>query len=307
MPCYSQPSLLVAPLRGRAAALAAAAAVSMLAIATPAAAGDLFYGGQVGAFYDNNVSRAQAAPDIVTDAGLVANASLGLAFPVHEYDTLSLSADARAQQYQRFHGLDVGGLGFTLSYHTKFGLGAYAPRARASLFTAGEAYGDAIRNGQRSLFTLEAGKRLTSQLDISGGFSADRFDAANVLPPLPRFSRDAFSLQGHSLFAHAEYAVNDRWLALLHLNFRRGDVLSSSRPNLPVFLASSAIVADPAFDNGYFAYKLAGRTASGRLGTSFALSPHSSFNLGFTREVTRSEGPLGYRSSLGDASFVYSY
>jgi len=272
-----------------------------------AAAADLFYGADAGWFWDDNVTRAQARPDILADSGLTAGGSLGLVLSARERDSFAVGAELRTRQYQRFHGLDMAGLGANVSYRMKFGLGAYAPRAAVSFAAGPERYGDSLRNGWRSRLALELGRRLNDRWDISGGYSVDRFDADNVLAPLPRFSRDVYSLQGRSLFARAEYTLSERWLALLHLNFRRGDVLSSSRPSLPVFLASSDIAPDAAFGAGYFAYKLAGRTASARLGASYALSPHSSLNLDLTREVTVSEGPLGYRSTLGNATFVYSY
>src|SRR5262249_7452489 len=148
------------------------------------------------------------------------------------------------------------------SYSTKFGDGPYAPKAVASLFTGAESYGNGIRNGQRSRLALELSRRLGPQWNVSGGFAADRFDADNVQPPSPGFSRDAFSIQGHSLFARAEYAWSERWLGFLDLSTRSGDVVSSSRPGQPIFRVSSAIVADPVFGAGYFAYKLFGRTNS---------------------------------------------
>lgn|GEM_PF-998620 len=272
-----------------------------------AAAADVFYGADAAWFRDDNVAKAQAHTDILADSGLAAAGSVGLVLSARERDSFALGAELRTRQYRRFHGLDMTGLGANLSYRMKFGLGAYAPRAAVSFAAGPERYGDGLRNGWRSRLALELGRRLNDRWDISGGYGVDRFDADNVPPPLPRFGRDVYSLQGRSLFARAEYTFNERWLALLHLNFRRGDVLSSSRPSVPVFLASSDIAPDAAFGGSYFAYKLAGRTASARLGASYALSPHSSLNVDLTREVTASEGPLGYRSTLGNATFVYSY
>jgi hypothetical protein len=283
------------------------AAVVILGAACRADAGDLFYGVETGLFYDNNVSRAQPGADVVGDSGLSADATLGAAYPIGEHDTLSLSANLRAAKFQRFHGLDVAALGGTLSYRTKFGLGPYAPRAAVNGFLAAESYGNSVRNGRRSRLSLELGRRFSAQWDVSGGFAADRFDASKVQPALPQFSRDAFSIQGRSLFARAEYAWSERWLGYLGVSARRGDVVSSSRLDPEILEYSSAVVADPAFGPDYFAYKLAGRTNGASFGASLALSQHASLNIGLTREITNSQGGIDYRSTQFNALFLYTY
>ena len=283
------------------------AAVVILGAACRADAGDLFYGVEAGLFYDNNISRAQPGADVVGDSGLSADATLGATYPIGEHDTLSLSANLRAAQFQRFHGLDVAALGGTLSYRTKFGLGPYAPRAAVNGFLAAESYGNSVRNGRRSRLSLELGRRFSAQWDVSGGFAAERFDASKVQPALLQFSRDAFSLQGRSLFTRAEYAWSERWLGYLGVSARRGDVVSSSRLDPEILEYSSAVVADPAFGPDYVAYKLAGRTNDASLGASLALSPKTSLNMSLIREIITSQGGLEYRRTQFNALFMYTF
>ena len=282
-------------------------AVVMFGAACRADAGDLFYGAEAGLFHDNNISRAASGADVVRDSGLSANATLGEAYPLGEHDTLSLSVNFRGAQFQRFHALDVATLGGTLSYRTKFGLGPYAPRVVVNGFLAAESYGNSVRNGQRSRLSLELGRRLSAQWDVSGGVAADRFDASKVQPAPPQLSSDAFSIQGRSLFVRAEYAWSERWLGYLGVSVRRGDVVSSGRPDSEIFEYSSAVVADPAFGPGYFAYKLAGRTNAASFGVSLALTPRASLDIGLSREITSSQGGIDYRSTQSDALFTYSY
>ena len=279
----------------------------MLGTACRADAGDLFYGVEAGVFRDNNMSRAQRDGGVVRDSGLSADANFGAAYPIGEHDTLSLSANLRAAQFQHFHGLDVTALGATLAYRTKFGLGPYAPRAAVIGSLAAESYGDSARNGQRSRLSLELGRRVSEQWDLSGGFALDRFDAANVQPALQSLSRDAYSIRGRTLFARAEYALSERWLAFAGLSARRGDVVTSNRADPEILEYASAAVADPTFGPGYLAYRIPGITRAMNFGASLATSPHSSLNFGFTRETTLSPGGLDYRSTLINASFIYSY
>jgi hypothetical protein len=270
-------------------------------------AADLFYGIDGGLFHDDNVSRAQPGPDAVGDSGVNANAALGMAYALGERGTLALSANLRLAQYQRFHGLDMAALGGTLSYRGKFGLGAYALRLSLNGSLAAESYADSVRNGLRSRVWAELAQRLSPRWDVSTGIAADRFHDDNVQPLLPQLSGDAFGISGRSLYARADYALSERWQVTLGASARRGEVVSSSRPNDEVFEYSSAVAVDPAFGPGYFAYKLAGRTGGAKLGASVALSAHASLNFGLARDVTRSEGGLEYRNNIGNATFVYSY
>ena len=44
------------------------------------------------------------------------------------------------------------------------------------------------------------------------------------------------------------------------VSVRRGDVESTTRQNLDIFLASDAIAADPTFGSDFYAYRLRGTT-----------------------------------------------
>ena len=51
-----------------------------------------------------------------------------------------------------------------------------------------------VRTGERLELTVsDDGTPLKE--DLSGGFAYDRFDARNIQPPTPLFSRDVYSMQ----------------------------------------------------------------------------------------------------------------
>jgi hypothetical protein len=261
-----------------------------------------------GVSHDSNLSRALSASDIVSDTALNLAVSGGLHFALGERDAVALTGDLRAAQFREFHGMNSVALGGTATWSRKFGLGAFVPWARVSGSFASERYAESIRNGLRSNVTLRAGQRLSEQLELSGGGSFERYRADDVVDVVPGLSGDAFSLEGRSLFARADYALNDRWAVFAGVAARRGDVTASTRRNLEIFEYSNAVTPDPAFGSDYIAYRLSGATTWGFIaGASLALGDYSSVNLAVSRALTYASGGLEYQSTQINASVIFSY
>jgi len=258
--------------------------------------------------HDNNLSRALSAGDIVSDTASNLAASGGFYFALGERDAVTMTADLGVSEFRRFNGMNNVALGGTASWSRKFGLGASAPWTKVSASFAREQYGESIRDGTRSNFTLRAGQRLSERLELSGGGSFERYRADNVVNVVPGLSGDAFSLQGRSLFARADYALNDRWIGFARVAARRGDVTASTRRDPEIFEYSNAVTRDPAFGSDYIAYRLSGTTTWNFLaGASLALGDHSSANLAVTRALTYASGGIEYQSTQVNASFIVSY
>lgn len=258
--------------------------------------------------YDNNLSRALSASDIVSDTALNLAASGGFHFTPGERDTVALTADVRASQFREFHGMNSVAFGGTASWGRKFGLGAFVPWTKVSASFAEERYGESVRNGLRSNVTLRVGQRLSEQLELSGGGSFERYRADDVVDVVPGLSGDAYSLEGRSLFARADYTLNERWVAFAGIGARRGDVTSSTRFNPGIFEYSSAVTRDPAFGSDYIAYRLSGTTTWDFIaGASLAIGDYSSVNLAVTRALTYASGSIEYQSTRINASIILSY
>jgi hypothetical protein len=258
--------------------------------------------------HDNNLSRALSDADIVGDTALNLALSGGLHFAPGERDAVALTADLRAAQFREFHGMNSVAFGGTASWGRKLGLGAFVPWTEVSASFAVERYGESIRNGQRSNVTLRLGQRPSERLELSGGGSFERYLADDVVEVVPGLSGDAFSLEGRSLFARADYALNDRWVGFAGVAARRGDVTSSTRFNPGIFEYSSAVTLDPAFGSDYIAYRLSGTTTWDFIaGASLALGDHSSVNLAVTRALTYASGGIQYQSTRINASVILSY
>ena len=92
--------------------------------------------------------------------------------------------------------------------------------------------------------------------------SRDRRDGKNDTPVAPGISGAVFDLKGSTRSLQATCDVDERWQLQAGYSLRTGGVVSSTRRNLAIFQASSAVAADPAFGPDYFSYQLQGRTTT---------------------------------------------
>jgi len=260
-----------------------------------------------GALYDNNLTRAQASADIRADGATSVSAAIGSFFALSGNDSITLTADLRAETYWRFHGLNVVGLGGSATYRHKFGVGLDAPWIIGGATASYDDYEGNVRTGARYALRVELGKRFSESLDASFGGVYDRRYASYNQPVIPGISGKPFELSGASAYARAGCALNEKLLVGARLEVRRGDVESTTRPNLEIFEASSAIAPDPTFGPDFFAYRLRGTTDAATLNGSWALDDRSSINLSYGAGRTRAYDGLDYRSWVATISLAYRY
>ena len=262
-----------------------------------------------GARYDSNLTRAQERPDVRSDAAATLFASAGTFFALTGADGLTLDINALTEAWHRFHGLNRASIGGTASYKHKFGLGYAAPWISLGLAGAHDNYRSAIRDSDRLEARAELGQRFNEAFDASVGAVYDRRYARNDLPVVPGISGRVFDLRGKSVFVRAGYALTELLQAGANFAVRRGDIVSTTRRHMQIFLESDAIAADPAFGDDFFAYRLRGtsttRTAAVTL--SWALSDRSSLNFRYADERTSAYEGLDYRGRIGTLSFAFSY
>ncbi|MEP6997255.1 MAG: hypothetical protein ABI900_06375 [Betaproteobacteria bacterium] len=277
-----------------------------LCLAAPTRA-EWFYDVRAGGLYDDNLTRAQQAADVRGDGAATVGAAAGWFYAPSGADGITLTLEANSEAYARFHGLNLISIGAGAAYRHKFGLGSMAPWASVVLTAARDDYRGDIRDSERLEARLEVGKRLTEQFDVSLGVAADRRLARNDRPIVPGISGKAFDLRGQSAFARATYDITERLQVGARISVRRGDVESTTRQNLDIFLASDAIAADPTFGSDFYAYRLRGTTGSARASLSWALSDRSSFNLSYAVTRTASYDDLEYLSRIGTIVLAFRY
>jgi len=281
-------------------------AAAGLAISTPVGAEWLF-DADAGAFYDSNLTNAQNQPDIRADFAAALAGSVGSFYALTGSDGITLSINASGEAYHRFHGLNLLGIGASVDYRHKFGLGYSAPWLRIAGSASYDSYQQDLRTGARWSALLELGERFTEQLDAAIGGVLERRYGPNGEPVVPGIPGTVFNLQGQSAYLRAGYSPIDALLLTAKLEIRRGDVVSTTRRNFAIFEASSAIAADPTFGPDFFAYRLRGTTGTATASASWALNERSSLNLVYAGEKTRAYDDLDYRSYRISFSYAYRY
>jgi hypothetical protein len=286
---------------------AASVLLSMLLCAAGQARAEWFYDVRPGGLYDDNLTRAQQAADVRGDGAATLAAAAGWFHAPSGGDGITLALEANSEAYARFHGLNLISFGGSAAYRHKFGLGRDVPWASISISAAHDDYRSDIRDGNRLEARLEVGSRLTDNFDASFGVATDRRFASNDRPVVPGISGKVFDLRGLSAFARAAYDITDRLQVGGRAAVRRGDVESTTRQNLDIFLASDAIAADPAFGSDFYAYRLRGTTATANATLSWALSERSSLNLSYAVARTTSYDDLNYLSRIGTILLAFRY
>jgi hypothetical protein len=282
----------------------------MLALNWSAAArAEWLFDVDAGARYESNLTRAQERPDVRADGAATLFASAGSFFALSGADGLTIAVDAATEAWHRFHGLNLLSIGGTASYKHKFGLGYTAPWISLGLFGSHDNYRGAIRDSNRLEARAELGQRFSEVFDASVGAVYDRRYAGNDRPVAPGISGRVFDMRGKSAFVRAGYALTEQLQAGANFAVRRGDVVSTTRQHLEIFLESDAIAADPAFGDDFFAYRLRGAstTRTAALTLSWALSDRSSLNLRYADERTSAYEGLDYRGRIAAVTFAFSY
>ena len=215
-----------------------------------------------GAIFDSNLTGAASGPDIRPDWAAALDASVGQFFALSGDDGLTLTVNVRGEVYDRYHGTQPGG-------DRRVGALSAQVRARARR-AVGVACGQQL---VRRLSQRRPRRRPLRRARRIGTAShrIDRRRRRRRLRPALRPARsgrscraisgEVFSLIGRSAYFQVGYTIDEPWLLSVNGAVRRGDVESTSQQGLPVFLASTAIAPDPAFnDPNLFAYRLPGTT-----------------------------------------------
>jgi hypothetical protein len=256
--------------------------------------------------YDDNLSRAQLASDVVRDFAAIGRGALSRSFASGDRADFSVSLDARLARYLRFEHASSLSLGIAGGYTRKLGLGLTAPRLLADAWVAHEESPARVRDARRFGVSLTLSKRFDERVHASVGAGYERRKQIHDLPVLPGVSGEPFSLQGRSLFARGDFAAGGRATIFAGASLRRGDVEASTRRHPQIFGASSAIAADPAIGPDYVAYRLSGAsTRALSAGLSWELDRRSSAEVSFSFERTRAGAGLHYDVRMLALSYVH--
>jgi hypothetical protein len=281
------------------------AVLMMLGGGPYAAHGDWTVGAEAGLRHDDNVGNAQNQSDIVGDSTIDARLSTFRLYPLEDGYTLTVGGDLSGEAYRRLTGLNNASLDGTIALKKKWGLGAFAPWARAGLSVGRSSYDDSYRNAWDYRATLAAGRRIDERWNLWGEYSYERLAATPQMEQEPGLSGDAFSQNSHNAAVHVEYSLSDRIFLAMGLLGRHGDVVSTTSGSTKIYDASRALAEDPAFGPEAYAYRLTGTTFGLELGINYSLTVHSMLGCGFERFDTHADGGNNYTKSITQITWKY--
>lgn len=290
-----------------AATLGALGSLLVLAAIPHPARSDWTLGTEALVRHDDNVGNAQGAPDRVGDTEIGARLSMFQFFPLGESYGMTVGGDVSGESFFHLTGLNNGSVDGILALKKKWGLGAFAPWARAGISVARSSYDDSYRNAWIYRATLASGRRIDARWNVWADYAYER-RAANAQPEeVPGLSGDAYSEDSHNIALNLQYSVNERIFLALRLLGRHGDVVSTTAPGANVFYAARALAEDPAFGSEAYAYRLIGTTYGFRVGVDVSPTVHSLLGLAFERLDTRADGGNSYTKSIPEITWNYSF
>ena len=290
-----------------AATLGACAALMVFCAIPYAAHSDWTLGATAAIRHDNNVGNAESSSDIVGDSTIAARLSIFQLFPLGEGYSVTVGGDLGGEAFRRLTGLNNASLDATFALKRKWGLGAFAPWARAGVSVERSSYGDSYRNAWHYRAALASGRRIDERWNLWAEYAFDRRAATPGAEEVPGVSADAFSQDSHNAAANLEYSLNENTFIALGLLGRHGDVVSTTARSLKIYRASRALAEDPAFGSDAYAYKLTGTTFGFRIGVSYAPTPHSLLGCGFERLDTHADGGNSYTKSVPEITWDYRF
>lgn len=295
-------------LRRAASATGCALALELALAASAVARADPLLDVTADIHHDDNLTRADSRADYRADSAAAFSAVASLLLSPRQNESATVSVFTTGEAYDRYRGLSHAEIGAGASYRHKFGLGWNAPWIAWSASLSRDDYRDRLRDSTRLTSQVELGRRASVEWDGSvGAFYERRYDGHGDAR-VPGVSGHVFDLAARGAFARLGYAASDRLSFDARIAWRTGDVESTSRQNLAVFLASTAITDDPAFnDHDLYAYRLDGRTRSAALAASWALNDRSSLNAGWLATRTGADQGLVYRTQAVNLAYAFRY
>jgi hypothetical protein len=258
--------------------------------------------------HDDNVGDARSYADLVSDFSTSGTVSMLKLIPVGESYSLVAGGDLSGQRYDTVTGLRNASIDGLLSLKKKWGLGAFAAWARAGISVGRSDYEDGYRDATIYRASLELGKRVDERWNLAVKYAFERRAATPGAGEIYGLSSDAFSQEGRSFTADAQYSLSDRISFSFGSLLRHGDVVSTTRDagNYP-FVDLKAVAPDPTFGPGAYAYRLDGTTYGVRLGADYALTSHSLIGCGFQRLETHARGGNNYTNSVPQLTWNYQF
>jgi hypothetical protein len=284
------------------------ALTALIALGTlPAAANaDWAVSAAAQARYDDNVGNAQDYDDQVSDEIIGATLSAYQVLPLSSGYLLTAGGGLGGEWFDHLSGLRNASVDGALSIKRKWGLGAFAPWARASVSVGRSEFDASYRDFTAYRMSLVAGKRFDERWNVWTEYFFEHRAAAAGENVEPGISANAFTQNGHHLAVLMEYSMSSKLYFDFGVFARRGDVVSTVQSDEAIYAGARAVEDDPALGKDAYAYRVIGNTYGVRPGISYALTEHSLLSLAYLRARTYAQS-ADYMKSVTELAWSYRF
>jgi hypothetical protein len=243
-----------------------------------------------GFMFDDNVTRAKAGPNKLSDRVYSTNASKAYEFTFEDRENIraALTYSLGSEKFDRWSGLDraIAGVEGEIKYKTSAEFDAYT--FGATLQLAGDHYKSVLRRGYRATASLSVRQQLT-----------DRIGAFAALSHSQRFAKSGVWDNRFSAFRfNADYAWNNNDTLYLTVEFRKGHAVSTGSGSLEDLAAAQLFVEDDAYPGmGFNSYRFEGKTWLSTIGYNMGFGPRHALDLSWRRAQSTPDIRPSYATS----------
>lgn len=266
----------------------------------------------------DNVARALHAEDEEQSTYVRAEFGAGKLMQLGLNDSLTVNASLATENHLSMDGFDNSEAGVSVALQHKFGFGPYTPRVVAELGAIRQFYQGQARDNTLLSAALSLGKRFTPAFRLSAGIDMQTV-STDALPDSPEVSAfgysptirlpyELFDYDSQGIQLSADYTFENRIILMASLRRTNGStVASTTNPTFKTYKVSSAFYADPAFDEGWFAYRLDANTNDWSMAVSLPLGQDSAVDLGARYLDIAGPARHHYTNKLFTITFVQNF
>jgi hypothetical protein len=218
--------------------------------------------------YDSNIARSRGAGNVLSDVIYNLNAGKNFVFPLDDHMRLTVLGNAGYEAFNRYSRLSRFFLGVEgeLQYRPsgEFAAPTFGLFGRAAV----DFYESDLRDGYRYTVGGRVLQPLTDRVDVFGALAYNVRDGKSKV----------FDDKEYSARLNLDYSLSAKGTLYFGAEYRRGQTVSSARPELAFVDVAEAIVLDDAFKDGRGAYRLKAKTWIATLGYSHGLQEDQSLD-----------------------------
>jgi uncharacterized protein YhjY with autotransporter beta-barrel domain len=224
--------------------------------------------------FEDNVTRARASADKLSDRSYSVNVAKGFKFELNDNTRAIVTPSFGAMSFDNYKGLNRASAGVSgeVQYRTS---GDYnVPTFAAFAEIGGDYFDSDLRRG----YSYVLGGSISAQL-------TDRIALVGAIRHSERYSKSSvFNSRHNSIRLNADYLWTNNDTIYVTGEYRRGQITSTGRPSLENIDVADLFVQDNAFPAGqFFTYRFNANTVISTLGYNRGFGPRHSLDLSWRR------------------------